>query len=641
MMNVTKEEYEKEWTKLNTGVPIAAAQGFTLDQLHDVVFNKFTGKEKAEKEAVCESLWRQYRDINYVPKTVTGVTTTTTGEVFVDKSVQTILRQLDQIRASQLEQGDQLEKIQAEHKQMMQQHKQEKESTTTTSMKTTTTKTEYPSTTIAFVNDIIRPECECDCTLTSQTENFFKDVRISSDLTNRLDQAKSISDQEFALQKIWSDGYISKINARVLTQKDQFLIGNRFLADIHTTMINGMEHSKPDIGLFAGSTTALSNCLCIIELKACNQEWFTTTHLSQLFFDSVEVLRLCPFRTFFFSVLLNQHNILIMKTFLKGERKKYIKIEPSHCQNVIVYAGKFTSAEGQQALTSFLLKSEEQLGYCIPLIEDYDVKVENYCIGDQIYCGSYKQRACLVKIVAPGLEGEHQKVREVAAVTKLVENGAENVPKILCETKTLTSRASVLVYDTVGESFKFHRLNDVHVDQLVAVLFKAHNLGIVHRGVSSQSLFYVSEKKVVLGEWQCAVFSTEKSERGSLVFPEVPYDGVCLEISSFIAGQKQNTFRPRPQDDLHALARAIFRLYVDINEHMFTTQDKIDYQKITNFWNKISDDPTWKTILELAESSDYTKMDTYNQFGTSIKRYLKNAHVISKQCFSCSSTTTC
>jgi len=108
----------------------------------------------------------------------------------------------------------------------------------------------------------------------------------------------------------------------------------------------------------------------------------------------------------------------------------------------------------------------------------------------------------------------------------------------------------------------------------------------------------------------------------------VSFGGALVEASPAIleAFKKKANPPPNPKDDLHALARTVFRkLYSPPPEALPTIQNYYKdedgfLKKVSNFWSSVSS--AWSKIFELADKSDVNDSSTYFEFATELVKQL-------------------
>jgi len=163
-------------------------------------------------------------------------------------------------------------------------------------------------------------------------------------------------------------------------------------------------------------------------------------------------------------------------------------------------------------------------------------------------------------------------------------------------------------------------LYSVAITAKVNTLFKTHEINIVHRDIKDPNIFKVEGGSVLINDWSSAVEGTEVQPFSGTVREGSPYI-----LNSLLNGKK--SFASRTIDDLHALARTVFRkLYSPSSYYLpspvLQSQDQVsdDIQKVKKFWLSVNDN--WKQIFDLADKADVTNKRSYENFADALSKQL-------------------
>eukprot|EP00298_Acanthocystis_sp_HF-20_P017269 c21713_g4_i1.p1 GENE.c21713_g4_i1~~c21713_g4_i1.p1 ORF type:complete len:495 (+),score=71.01 c21713_g4_i1:308-1792(+) len=468
---------------------------------------------------------------------------------------------------------------------------------------------------------------------TQTRAKFFDGKQISNKLgTNYFDGEKAVKHishkkfnndekcSELELQRYWEDIIIKQFNN--LNNKT-----DRHLKSIHNISLHGMKDLRPDIGLFAKDQNNLFHCLCFIELKS-GSGVFTSEQRGQLLIDCERALDYLPnTRNFFIGALVNFGKILVYQVTRNPSQSE--QISPYTYSEL--YDFDFDSNGDNNDATSLLYRllyaDYAKFGFIPPQIQNVEIEIQDYLgsgLSGTVYSGSYDQFSnCVVKVFKNPTDYKNEK-----QILEMLSS-CSNIPKILCREQEIRDKSNncVLIHKNLGTRFQCDRppvLNQNHVNQLVAVLLHAHQLGIVHRDVTHRNYFHLQDGNVLLNDWASAVRTTRKDGNGQFIYESCSYAGVILECSETLC-HSSLSYVPCPKDDLHALARSVFLLHhPKIDQSSFIAEkDQYDYKKISSFWRTLSESSSaWKAVFDLATNSDYTNKETYEKFATELNKCL-------------------
>jgi hypothetical protein len=392
-------------------------------------------------------------------------------------------------------------------------------------------------------------------------------------------------------------------------------LGNRQLHDTHSASLAGFDGKRPDAGLF-DRVRNLFRLLMWIELKAMGYgtDGFRDEERGEIIEYAELTLRKQTWRVFLFSVLWDGRFFEIVRSSRLADKSVL---------HEWVADGDATvpGAAGWGLLSRLLTLSATEIGYDLPVLVD-DLQLKDF-LGSGLSADVFEGTDALSgRFVVKVYRSSEDFEREKTVLARLAAGNVEHVPSVVRSTTTHDGRA-VLVMQPLAQHFDFTgigvlpRLRESDIRLLVNVLRQAHCLGLVHRDVRFDNIYFFNSK-VLLNDWGAAVGTCSA----------VDYIGVAVELSPFLIAHKSTVFVPRSQDDLHALARSLYRQLYRPPHHLFHSADGTpDIARIEAFWRQLSN--TWQNIFQLAEDSCCTDEASYLKFAQALVNMLEGASLFS------------
>lgn len=394
------------------------------------------------------------------------------------------------------------------------------------------------------------------------------------------------------VQPYWS-GKIQEWNVMLRENHAQV----RFL-DSHARKILGK--NSPDVILLTsdGSVSPF-NIVVVGELKGKDEiDDGARGHLEKYL---QLVLQEQPFRTSVYGFLTDNISLhLVIATRTKDAiHTDWILDVSWNTTDSGVQAAKVVSCLASMSLT--------ELHYHLPslvVVEQGKVELQGVLgngLSGFVYKGKLGERTLVVKVFKDLERLSH----EERMLSKLRRFKVLHIPSI----NAVTGNALLLTplarsFVSVGETGPF--LAPLHIQQMVETLHQAHCCDIVHRDVRSANIYAVTKHEVLLNDWgsSCSVGEC------------ISYEGVIAEASDHILAlliDGKHVLVVRPNDDLHALARTVYRILFKPPPHMIASTMKVEgLKKIKQFWNDCG--RSWQEIFELAEHAVVQDRNTYKLF---------------------------
>jgi hypothetical protein len=170
------------------------------------------------------------------------------------------------------------------------------------------------------------------------------------------------------------------------------------------------------------------------------------------------------------------------------------------------------------------------------------------CPSDRVVCKIFRQNDM----------GATSYRNEVQALSLLKRAEVTHVPRILTWLDDLgapqtTDGEAVLLVSPVGRPVAnvkatMNRISGRNLVQLIAVLQKAHGLGLRHRDIKPENIFLDEDGNLVLIDWGCSVINCQQP---------IPWAGTRLYATP-VPGLHAHI--PTPEDDLKLAIRSAFVL---------------------------------------------------------------------------------
>ena len=314
------------------------------------------------------------------------------------------------------------------------------------------------------------------------------------------------------------------------------------------------------------------------------------------------VLQEQPFRTSVYGFLTDNISLhLVIATRTKDAiRTDWILDVSWNTTDSGVQAAKVVSCLASMSLT--------ELHYHLPsvvVVEQGKVELQGV-LGNGLSGFVYKGKLGETTLVVKVFKDLERLSREERMLRKLRRSNVLHIPSINAvagNALLLTPLARSFV--SVGETGPF--LAPLHIQQMVETLHQAHCCDIVHRDVRSANIYAVTKHEVLLNDWGSSCMRS--------VGECIPYEGVIAEASDHILALLIDGKHVvvRPNDDLHALARTVYRILFKPPPHMIASTMEVEgLKKIKQFWNDCG--RSWQEIFELAERAVVQDRDTYKLF---------------------------
>ena len=390
---------------------------------------------------------------------------------------------------------------------------------------------------------------------------------------------------ESDVQDFWSQ-LIPEINVKCH--------GDIVFADTHLKAT--INKKTPDIVIHKrGQCPTSMNIVAVGELKFDSLDGSCKGELEDYL---ASLLGLQQFRYYALGFLTNNQEFLMVEARRYGLHRSNIKFVWFIEQN-------FTGGDAKVALSWLSSLSLVGHGYILPV--DSEIVKLNRCIGygkySTVYHGTTPDNSEVVVKVIPD---SYYLEREKSNLKLLQEKCVPNVSKLL------QSFENVLIMWPYANHLKILDVREKHIRAMVNTLHKAHQVNLVHRDIRYPNLFLTKDDGVLVNDWGSAV-----SEGNPQEYSGVTVEGSKAILSALKAGKTPSAC---PNDDLHALARTIFRMLVALPQFKNQQHDKTFYQKLLEFWSQVSDH--WNDVFELADNADAKDKNTYEQFADALAKLL-------------------
>ena len=353
------------------------------------------------------------------------------------------------------------------------------------------------------------------------------------------------SGSEETVQKFWKD-FVAKIDCH----------SDVTFMDCHSK--EALPNRKPDIIIKKedGNDVSTFNIVAIGELK--KQGSINDANKGQLEDYLFLLLKSQPFRKFSFGFVTNNCQILMAKA-VKVEQKI-----PNAAVGVVFQwfiDENLGGDAGKRALSWLSSLSLEDHGYCLPVIPSL-AKLESY-VGSgtfsDVYSGYYQGNG--EKCVAKVFKNKEDATKEYANL--MVLQDIPTTPTVLHYNKD-----KILIMKPFAQSLDVCGLHKA-VDDIVHTLFEAHNKGLVHRDIKDANLFIAEDKTILVNDWGSAVEISATLNK---------FSGTVVGGSDNILDSLLNKHVPPPKinDDLHALARTIFRKIYQVPPNLLPTDGDLN-----------------------------------------------------------------
>ena len=406
--------------------------------------------------------------------------------------------------------------------------------------------------------------------------DFMKNPKEVLPFLSDPDTCLPVGDEEKVVLPHWKK-QIPKLNERLEAQSAEV----KFY-DSHKKQLLG--NKSPDIVLLRAS--GLGSCFNIVvvgELKGC---------INDAFKGQLEK---------YLSMLLDRHTYRNVVYGFLTDNKSLLVVRACRLRGNITFTWlcqeQWNGGDAASVLSCLAFSSLADLGYCLPEVYvDENVQLVKYLghgLSGHVYEGKWKGQSVVVKVH----KDEGRMKREQTNLQYLKQNNVENVAKLVGVDKEHLA----LLLTPVAEPLTFSSLNCQHIHKLVHTLLQIHKLGLVHCDVKQSNIFVLNEQNVLLNDLGSAINTNA-----------IAHEGVLLEASDYILNFMDSKLpvKPRPQDDLHALARSVY-----LNDHP-KAYIKRDHSSIRHFWKCCPE--VYQNIFELAENSDCTKLSTYDSFAAAL-----------------------
>jgi len=192
---------------------------------------------------------------------------------------------------------------------------------------------------------------------------------------------------------------------------------------------------------------------------------------------------------------------------------------------------------------------------------------------------------------------------------RLTLAGIQNVPNLI------TQLPNALIMTPVAEKLDVFELCCKDIEAMAKTLFEAHQNGLVHGDIRGPNLFKTKEGGVLINDWGVAV------EVNSQVDPNC-FAGAVVEGSNEILEKlmKGEVIDPKPSNDLHALARTIFRKLYSPPQMKSLSKQPYNYRCIQMFWSLTSS--AWQNIFKLADEAKVSDKQSYSKFAKALSYQL-------------------
>ena len=370
--------------------------------------------------------------------------------------------------------------------------------------------------------------------------------------------------------------------------------------DTHDRCI--LEKKQPDICIMLkGMTETSLNIIAVGELKG---EKLTDSDRGQVEQYLHCLLKVQKFRHKAYGFLTNNDDFWVVYACRREDEISCTWCIEAQCGGL--------SQLGEQALSWLAGLSKEEHGYKAPVTLT-GLQLE-YCLGSGsvsfVYKGKYQGKSVVVKVY----DSSECLDKEYNILNKLNQTKVPNIPKIVKKIH------NALILTPVAEHLRAHYVKKSDVDNIVTTLYRAHSNGIVHRDIRNPNLFKIDDG-VLVNDWGSAVDIS-----GSAVdVSDGPKDyGALVEASDSILDAVIKDSEPiiDRRNDLHALARALFRLINLPPPELLPSQPSSlnDLRKIKTYWSTVN--MSWRKIFELADKSDFHNIETYSKFADAISKQL-------------------
>ena len=396
-----------------------------------------------------------------------------------------------------------------------------------------------------------------------------------------LDDVSSVTGGELkTLQKFW-EKKITELNDALKDTNAELTF-----ADSHNSIYLGGK--KPDVSLIVKNTgkANLFNIVALGDIKSSGK--IDSSSYGQLETYLRIALTEQSFRSHMYGFLTD--NVILIVLLAQWRRDGCFE-----CKRVIQEAWR--GGKAANVLSYLALSRLVVLGYTLPQV-DPTVQLTGFLgcgLSGKVFQGKIGDSDVVVKCHNEKSSCD----REWNTLKVLQRNSVPNIPTVRGKwDKTLALTPLGTSFAPIGQ--KGPKLSPSHIKALIETIQRAHEISIVHRDVSQNNIFLVSNGDVLLNDWASACKLDE----------EVGYEGWLAGGSEAILSslEESRPVRIRPCDDLHSLVRTFYCLFIDPSPPILPL-NKDNIGKIRRFWKERNS--TWKRLIELAEKVTRGKNETY------------------------------